>query len=276
MFIIQNNKILGIWRVVCFCAMVISMVFALSLISVLVVSAISLVGIFIIWLSERFISKIVFFLVSLSVGVLFGDVFIHIVPEVFETVSPEKASLAILFGIIGFFILEKFVHWHHSHKTDDDCEDHSSDGHKVLRSIVLVGDGIHNLIDGIIITASYIVSFPLGIATTLAVIFHEIPQEIGNFGVLVHSGLSKWRALFFNFLSALTSVFGVIFTFALQGSLEQFSALALAFAGGGFIYIAGSDLVPELHKVKSPKASLIQLFAISLGVALMYFLVFLE
>lgn len=257
--------------------MVFSMTFVLSLISVLAVSAISFVGIFIIWLSDRFISKIVFFLVSLSVGVLFGDVFIHIVPEVFEELDPSRASLMILFGILGFFALEKFVHWHHSHKTEtEDCSDHSEEGHKVLRSVILLGDALHNAIDGIIISSAYLVSFPLGIATTLAVIFHEIPQEMGHFGVLIHSGFSKWKALFYNFLSALTAVFGMIIPFVISNSLEQFSLFALAFAGGGFIYIAGSDLVPELHKTKSVKASLVQLLAISLGVALMFSLVFLE
>lgn len=253
------------------------MVFIASLASVGVVSAISLIGLCLFLFSARFVSRIVFFLVSFSVGVLFGDVFIHIIPEVFESIDSTTASISILAGILGFFVLEKFVHWHHSHNAEDeDCLDHTDVHHKALRSVVLVGDGLHNFIDGMIITASYIVSVPLGLATTLAVIFHEIPQEISDFGVLIHSGLTKWRAVMFNFLSALTAVLGVFVALALKDSIGDFSSVVLAFAGGGFVYIAGSDLVPELHKTKTPGASLVQLCAILLGFVLMFALTFLE
>lgn len=257
--------------------MLIYMAFILSFISVLLVSAISLIGLSIFFFSGKFISRIVFFLVSFSVGVLFGDVFIHIIPEVFEDLNATHASISILAGILGFFILEKFIHWHHSHKADEeDCLDHGDINHKALRSVVLVGDGLHNFLDGLIIAASYMVSLPLGIATTLAVIFHEIPQEIGDFGILVHSGLSKIRAVMFNLLSALSAVVGVFVAFILNGSVGEFSLIILAFAGGGFVYIAGSDLVPELHKTKNISASLVQLCAIVLGFLLMFGLTFLE
>ncbi len=247
-----------------------------SLISVLIVSLISLVGVLTLVFSTRFLSRIVFVLVSLSVGVLFGDVFIHIIPEVFTVLDPQVASFLILAGILMFFVFEKFLHWRHSHGESDECHHHPEVQHQTLRSMVIFGDGIHNLIDGMLITASYMISIPVGVATTLAVIFHEIPQEVGNFGVLVHSGLSRGKALFYNFLSALSAFVGVGIAFLLSGSVDNFANIMLAFTAGGFIYIAGSDLVPELHKFPSFKHSLIQFVAIILGVFLMFSLVFFE
>ena len=253
------------------------MVFIYALISVLVVSLASFVGALTLLLSTRFLSRIVFLLVSFSVGVLFGDVFIHIIPEVFESESTTLISILIFVGFVFFFILEKFIHWRHVHSVgEDDCEDHEQGQHKVLRSMVLTADGFHNFIDGVIITSSYMVSIPVGIATTLAVLLHELPQEIGDFGILIHSGLGKLKALFYNFLSALGAFGGVFVAYLLQGSVENFATLSLAFAAGGFIYIAGSDLVPELHKTRNVKHSLVQLGAIILGFFLMFVLTFFE
>ncbi|MFM2357827.1 MAG: hypothetical protein RJA61_564 [Candidatus Parcubacteria bacterium] len=253
------------------------MVFTYALLSVFAVSLASFVGVFTLLLTPRFLSRIVFVLVSFSVGVLFGDVFIHIIPEVFEVISATSASVLIFTGFISFFVLEKFVHWRHTHSVDaEDCDDHEGAHHTALRSVILTADGFHNFIDGIIITSSYMVSVPLGIATTLAVLLHELPQEIGDFGILLHSGLSRVKALLFNFISALCAFLGIFVAYALQNSLVDFSTLCLAFAAGGFIYIAGSDLVPELHKTSNIKHSLVQLFAIVLGFALMFLLSFFE
>jgi len=252
------------------------MILAYSLGSVLVISLISLIGALAFLFSQKLLSRIVFFLVSLSVGVLFGDVFIHIVPEVFESLSSNIASISILGRYILFFILEKFLHWHHSHAEDEDCEDHSEVHHKTLRSVILVADGLHNFLDGMIITAAYMISVEVGIATTIAVILHELPQEFGDFGVLIHSGLSRARALFLNFVSALIALLGVFVAYLLKDSIDNFANIMLAVAAGGFVYIAGSDLVPLLHKTSKPRHSVMQLLAIILGFALMFGLVFLE
>ena len=169
-----------------------------AFISVLVVSLVSLIGVFSLSLREEIIKKYISLFISLAVGALLGDAFIHLIPEVFKNSSnPSLVSLLIISGILVFFIIEKFLHWHHH---EDDTEINHI--HPVGR-LLLFTDGFHNLIDGIIIGVSFLVSVPIGIATTIAVVLHEIPQEIGDFAVLIHSGYNKKRALWLNFLSAL-------------------------------------------------------------------------
>jgi len=140
----------------------------------------------------------------------------------------------------------------------------------------LLGDALHNFIDGLIIAGSYIISIPAGIATTIAVIFHEIPQEIGDFGVLVHGGFSKGKAIFLNFITALTAVFGAIFALVLSNYISNIEGYLISLAIGGFLYIAGSDLIPELHKETKVSVSLIQILTFILGVAVMMCLLLLE
>ncbi len=255
--------------------------------AILVVSLISLVGVFFLSLSRTLLDKIIFALVSLSVGVLFGDVFIHILPELFENpgVNIEAIPMAIFAGMLTFFILEKFFRWHHAHSiTDDvcvDCDDdmpldqHQKESRTHIGNMVVVGDGLHNLIDGIVITASFLTSVPLGIATTAAVLFHEIPQEISDFGVLLHAGYSRARAIVLNFSSALVAFLGVLIV-VLFREVDGFLILANAFTAGGFLYIAGSDLVPELHQTTHIGKSFIQLIAIIIGFLLMFALVIFE
>lgn len=253
--------------------------FSYSFLSVLIVSAISLIGVFTLALSDRILRTIIFYLVSLAAGALLGDAFVHLIPEAFERGSAITVSALILVGIFLFFILEKILHWHHSHGQVEECaETLVSHDHcrKPLGTIVIVADSVHNFIDGVIIAASYLVSLPVGLATTMAVVIHEIPQEIGDFGLLIHSGWSKKRALFFNFLSALTALLGVLAVMILGASVEKFVPAALAFAAGGFIYIAGADIVPELHKTTGFKKSFFQSFAMLLGFALMFGLLLVE
>ncbi|MEK7081700.1 MAG: ZIP family metal transporter [Patescibacteria group bacterium] len=253
--------------------------FLYSLLSVLAVSAVSLIGVLTLSLNDRTLRTIVFYLVSLSAGALFGDAFVHLIPQAFETGNVPAMSLAIIVGIFLFFILEKILHWHHSHGQVEECvETLSSHDHcrKPLGTIVMVADSVHNFIDGVIIAASYLVSLPVGLATTIAVVIHEIPQEIGDFGLLLHSGWSKKRALFFNFLSALAAALGVLAVFILGAGAEKFVPFALAFAAGGFIYIAGADIVPELHKISGFKKSFFQSLAMLLGFALMFLLLLME
>jgi zinc and cadmium transporter len=233
--------------------------------SVLAVSLISFAGVFTLSMREAVLRKNIFLMVSLAVGALLGDAFIHLIPEAFETIAnPTAVSLAIIGGAIAFFITEKFLHWHHHAMGEHDHETVHPTG-----KLVLISDGVHNFIDGLIIGASFLVSTELGIATTLAVILHEIPQEIGDFGVLIHSGFSKARALWFNFLSALTAVLGVVVALVSQNIGSTLSVWLVPIAAGGFIYIAMSDLVPELHKTKHPGQSVLQLVAIGIGILAM-------
>jgi zinc and cadmium transporter len=242
-----------------------------ALLAVVVVSLVSLVGVFTLSIKEEIIKKYIFLLVSLAVGALLGDAFIHLIPEAFETsANPLTVSLLVIMGIVIFFVLEKFMHWHHH---GDDTQEY--DIHPVGK-LVLVSDGVHNFIDGVIIGISFLVSVPLGIATTLAVILHEIPQEIGDFAVLLHAGYTRKRALWLNFLSALTAVLGTLVAFMLGEVGESFTNWVLPIAAGGFIYIAVADLIPEMHKTKKISHSFFQLLALILGVILMVGLVFLE
>ena len=176
-----------------------------------------------------------------------------------------------------FFVLEKYLHWHHcSHEESCDCKMDKERDIKTFGYVNLFGDAIHNIIDGIVIAGSYMLDIGLGIATTLAVIMHEIPQELGDFGVLLHAGFSKKKALFFNFLSALTSIIGALGALYLQNYIESVEMYIMAFTAGTFVYIAGSDLIPELHKERDLFKSFMQLLSILLGIAIMYAILFIN
>ncbi len=210
-------------------------------------------------------------MVGLAVGSLFGDAFIHLLPRSFEQ-SPNhlRVSLAILAGIFAFFVLEKFLLWRHEHVLEP--------GHAVhpVGYMNLVADGLHNFIDGVIIGASYLVSYQTGVATTLAVIFHEIPHELGNFFVLLYAGFTKTKALFFNFVSALAAILGTVIALVIGSEMQNFAQMMLPLAAGGFIYIAGSDLVPELNKEVRLSKSLVQMVSIGAGIGLMLLLALVE
>lgn len=240
--------------------------------SVLLVSLMSLAGALTLAMNLERLRAGLFLLVSLAVGALLGDAFLHLIPESFETAAdPALLSLAIIGGILFFFVVEKGLHWHH-HQGIEESEPAI---HPVGR-IILFSDGVHNFIDGMIVGLAYTVSIEVGVATTIAVILHEIPQEIGDFGVLLHAGYTKARALWFNFLSGLFAVLGAATALVLGATLEPITAWLVPLTAGGFIYIALSDLIPELHKMKSARASFIQLVMILGGVAAMFLLLGLE
>lgn len=248
-----------------------TIIYIYSIISVLVVSLISLVGVFTLSLKEETTKKYIGLFISLAVGALLGDAFIHLIPEAFEKYSSSvSVSLLIIFGILLFLIIEKLLHWHHHGEDSEDEAIHP------VGKLVLYTDGFHNLIDGIIIGVSFLVSIPVGIATTLAVILHEIPQEIGDFAVLIHSGYTKKRALWLNFLSALTAVAGVILALVFGEVAETFTIWVLPIAAGGFIYIAVADLVPELHKTVELKRSVMEIISLIIGILIMVALVLVE
>jgi zinc and cadmium transporter len=235
--------------------------------SVIIVSLASLVGIFTLSLKDSILRKMLLYMVSFSAGAMLGGAFLHLLPEIVAEVGfGIEISLYILLGILSFFAIEKFIHWRHCHIPTSESHPHP------FAYMNLFGDGVHNLIDGLVIGASYIVSIPLGIATTLAVLFHEIPQEIGDFGVLLHGGFKKRRALFMNFLTALTAVIGAAAALILSAYIEGMTIFLIPFAAGNFLYIATSDLIPELKKECGARKSAGQLIFILLGIGVMYWI----
>ncbi len=221
----------------------------------------ALTGVFTFLISKKSLNKILLFLVSFATGALLGGAFFHLIPEALEGLSLLKTFLLISSGFLLFFLIEKFLHWHHCHKTGK-CEKHP------FTYLILFGDGIHNFIDGLIIASSFLISIQFGIMTSLIIMTHELPQEIGDFGVLIYGGLTKTKALIYNFLSQLTSVLGGILGFYFL-QINNYSIFLLPFAAGGFIYIAIMDLIPELFKEKNPIKITINLIAIVIGLLIL-------
>jgi len=236
----------------------------LILASVTIVSFVSFIGIVFVGLKEAVVGRILMALVGFASGSLIGAAFFDLIPEAAE--SGQAIWLYIVAGILFFFVMEKFLYWRHCH--DENCQVHN------FAYLNLIGDGIHNFVDGMLIAASFLVSTSLGLTTSLAVVFHEIPQELGDFGILLYGGLGKKKALTYNFLSAITAVAGALLTYLLvESSKAQILAeLLVPFAAGGFIYIAATDLMPELHKRTQAKESLVQMVTLLAGIVLMFIL----
>jgi len=241
------------------------------IISVILVSLVSLVGAISLVISKKDLSKYLLILVSLSAGTLFGGAFLHLLPEaVNELGFTLPVSLLVLGGIVAFFILESVIHQHKCEIPHEEKYPLVKEPHKQYIGLMnLVGDGLHNFIDGLIIAGSYLISIPLGIATTVAVVLHEVPQELADFGVLLYAGYSKKKALLFNFLSAAIAIFGAIIGIVLGSSGDKFVLYILPFAAGSFLYIAGANLIPELHKHCGWKDSLKHFLALMAGLGLM-------
>lgn len=239
------------------------MVLEYIVISALIVSVISLIGVVTLVISGPIFQRILLLLVAFSAGALMGGSFIHLMPESIELMEPLTAFIILLIGFSSFFLLERFLMWRHCH--EHECDIHS------FTYLNLIGDGLHNFIDGIIIAAGYLTSIQVGIITTFAVAMHEIPQELGDFAILVYGGFSKARALLFNFLSAITALIGALLGYFLFLTPNVVGYL-LPFAAGNFLYIASSDLIPELHKEVSLTRSIQSFFMFVLGILLMFFL----
>lgn len=239
--------------------------------SAFLVSLLSLAGVATLPFREHNIKRILFLLISLAAGALFGDAILHLLPEIFQTTSrPVASSLWVLAGIFASFVLEKFLRWRHEHGI-------SAHGHiHPVGRILLVSDSLHNLLDGVLIGASYQAGLSVGVATTVAVALHELPHEIGDFGVLLHSGYTRSRALLFNFLSACVALAGVLLAFGFQSMKADFPAIALPLTAGTFLYIAGTNLTPELHKESAPLKSAVQFLSLLAGVGLMMLLLLLD
>jgi len=239
-----------------------------TLISVLLISLVSFVGVFTLTLKLQTLKKILLLFVSFSAGALLGGAFFHLLPEAAEEGFSSSVSLSLISGIIFFFILEKIICWRHCHQPTTKNHPHP------FAFTNLIGDAFHNFIDGVIIATAFTVSIPLGLSTSIAVFLHEVPQEIGDFGVLIHGGFKPLKALTLNFLSAATAIIGAITTMIITSQTKEFSQILIPFTAGGFIYIALSDLIPELHKETNVKKSLLQLACLSLGLFIMFILTF--
>jgi len=230
--------------------------------SVTTVSMVSFIGLLFVGMKEGVLGRLLMVLVGFASGSMIGAAFFDLIPEAVETGS--NVWVYIVTGIMFFFVMEKFLYWRHCH--DENCQVHS------FAYLNLIGDGVHNFVDGALIAGSFLISASLGFTTTLAVVFHEIPQELGDFGVLVFGGFARKKALTYNFLSAATAVVGALTTYALSSQVQSLPALLVPFAAGGFIYVAATDLMPELHKRTQPRDSLVQLLTLLAGIGLMFVL----
>lgn len=222
-------------------------------------SIVSLLGGVMLLLKEKFAIKISHFLAAFAAGTLLGTAFLDLLPESLEGGKEIDIFWWTLIGILAFFLLERFIHHHH-----DDPEN------KNVVSLIVVGDSIHNFIDGVAIAATFLISIPLGIVTSLAVAAHEIPQEIADFGLMLHKGVKRNKVLKINFLSALFAMVGAILTFFARDQIEGMLPIFLALTAGFFIYIAASDLIPEIHNEDKRVVALTETLLLLLGVLVIW------
>lgn len=218
-------------------------------------------------------SRLLPHLVSFATGALLGAAFLAILPHAMEAPGAEvhKLGMAVLLGVLCFFVLEKMVLWRHCHS--DNCEAHVPDDrhrHVAAGTLILIGDGIHNMVDGVLIAAAFLTDVHLGVVTSLAVAAHEIPQEVGDFAILLHGGFSRAKALWYNVLSSVTTVIGALAAYYSLAGLNHVLPYVLSVAASSFIYIAVADLIPGLHKRTELLATAQQIVLITLGVALIY------
>ena len=230
------------------------------------ISLIAWVGALVLFLKEELLDKILLVLVALSAGGLIGGAFLHLLPEAISRVEATSSATLNLFsylllGFCLFFVLEQFIKWCHEH--------YGIHQKKPVSYLVLISDLVHNFIDGLVIAGSFMVGFPVGVVTTFAIALHEIPQEIGDFGVLIYGGFRKTRALIWNYISAITVIFGGIAGYYLSAILNGSAVLLLPFAAGNFIYIAASDLIPEIKHGEDVRRNLLHFFTFVIGILLM-------
>ncbi len=230
-----------------------------------VVSLVSFVGALGLLLKKNNMSGILIVLVGFAAGSLIGCAFMHLLPEALMGCSdPVGLFLYVLLGFVLFFVLEKYLYWRHCHK--ERCEVHT------FATMNLVGDGLHNIMDGMIMGAMFAADLRMGFVATAAILMHEIPQELGDFGVLLYAGLKRGRALLLNFLSALGAILGTVAGFYFAESCRGFSAFLVPVAAGGFIYIGACDLIPELHRQPDKKMSVMSMLSFFCGLAFMLLL----
>jgi len=229
----------------------------------------ALIGGIVLLCYEKLALKISHLFASFAAGILLGSAFFDLLPEAVH--ESEKLNINVhlwaLIGIILFFLIERFIHWFHHHEHQHEKQFSHERETKSTVSLIVIGDTVHNFIDGVVIAATFLVSIPLGVATTLAVAAHEIPQEIGDFGLLLHRGLSKQKIIVVNIVSAGVAFTGAIITYLLGDILEGYMPILLALTAGFFIYIATSDLIPEIHHEKRRGFAIIQSLLLLVGIA---------
>ncbi len=264
----------------------------IGFLTIFVIGSLSLIGLVMISIREKTLDQILFILVAFATCTILASALFDLIPESIHHLEELNSSgagipeslvfLFIIFGYVIFFVIERFIYWFHGHAHEEEnklvCytgigqgEDYSlsrSGGVKSFALLNLIGDGLHNFLDGIIIMVAFLSGPRNGIIITLAVVFHEFPQEIGDFGILLYGGFSKKKALFFNFLSGMIALLGGLAAFILSGAIEIFNLFFLAFSGGGFLYIASTELMPELIKEKDLKKSIVQALIFVCGLIL--------
>ncbi|MEN8135850.1 MAG: ZIP family metal transporter [Thermodesulfobacteriota bacterium] len=231
----------------------------------LIMCLIALVGSVVFFMTEATFQKVLLPLVALSAGTLIGGAFLHMIPEGLEAFkgASEMFFLWLLAGFLTFFALEQIIHWHHCRQAEATCK-------KPLGHLILIGDGLHNFIGGLAVAGTFLIDIRLGIATLLAAAAHEIPQELGDFAVLLHAGWSRKSALLFNMLSGLTFLVGGLVAYGASKTLDI--SFLVPFAAGNFIYIGASDLIPEINKHRDLKENIKNFLAVTIGLALMLIL----
>jgi zinc and cadmium transporter len=237
------------------------MILVWILISTFIVSLISLIGIFTLAIKDELLHKILFCLVGFSAGALIGSAFLHLLPEALQKTRSIPVFYYLILGLVLFFLMERYLYWRHCHAGI--CDIHA------FTYLNLIGSGFHNFIDGLSIAVSFTVSINLGIVITLAIISHEIPHELGDFGVLVYGGFTKQKALVYNFISALMAMIGAIAGYLISDFAQGCSNFILPLSAGGFIYIGASDLIPEIHKERDLKRSTSAFIAFLFGIIFM-------
>jgi len=225
-------------------------------------------------LSESLRNRLLPHLVSFATGTLLGAAFLGLLPHALEAVAETDIHvipMAVLFGLLGFFVLEKLVIWRHCHV--DHCEVHApgqAQKDHAAGTMILIGDGVHNFLDGILIAGAFLTDIHLGVVTSLAVAAHEVPQEVGNFAILLHSGYARGRAFFYNVLSSLTTVVGGLLAYLALQEMQAALPYVLAVAASSFIYIAVADLIPTLHQRVEGSAAVQQVVLIAAGILVIY------
>lgn len=231
----------------------------------------SLIGGIVLLSREKLALRISHFLASFSAGVLLGTAFFDLLPEALHESEGKNIDIFLwtLIGMIVFFFIERFIHWFHHHD-ETNHKDEVAHTRSASLPLIIIGDTVHNFLDGIVIAATFMVSIPLGIVTTLAVAAHEIPQEIGDFGLMLHKGMSRKKILLVNIFSALASLVGAVMTYFLGERLESNIAIFLAITAGFFIYIASSDILPEIHQERRKKHAILDSLLLIGGIIFIY------
>ncbi len=236
----------------------------------LVGSVVSLAGGLLLLVNQKFTLKISHFLTAFAAGALLSTAFFDLLPEAFEHMEEVGTDINIpmwtLVGILGFFLLERFIHHHHSHNHGNELEEKKS-----ILPLVIIGDTVHNFTDGVAIAATFLVSVPLGIVTALAVAAHEIPQEIGDFGLMLNKGMKRKKVILVNIFSSMAALAGALLTYIYHESIEGYLPLILAVTSGFFIYIALANLVPEIHNRDNQKIAFWETVMLFVGIFVVYF-----